>query len=73
MDIAMAGIAGAFAMALGTASVTVAVGIIAAGFRGGIWRVVAQAGALVWVMPVIEIAAGLLVVTLSGALLLRAL
>jgi ABC-type nickel/cobalt efflux system permease component RcnA len=73
MDIAMAGIAGAFAMALGTASVTVAVGIVAAGFRGGIWRAVAQAGALVWVMPVIEIAAGLFVVALSGALLLRAL
>ena len=73
MGIAMAGIAGAFAMALGTASVTVAVGVVAAGFRGGIWRAVAQAGALVWVMPVIEIAAGLFVVALSGALLLRAL
>jgi len=73
MDIAMAGIAGAFAMALGTASVTVAVGVMAAGFRGGIWRTLAQAGALVWVMPAIEIAAGLFVLMLSGTLLLRSL
>lgn len=73
MEIAMAGIAGAFAMALGTASVTVAVGIAASGFRGGLTRAIAQAGALVWMMPVIEIAAGLVVVALSGTLLLRAL
>jgi nickel/cobalt exporter len=73
MGIPMAGIAGAFAMALGTASVTVAVGIAASGFRGGIMRSIAQAGALVWVMPMIEVAAGIIVVGLSLALLLRAL
>ncbi|MBB3995237.1 ABC-type nickel/cobalt efflux system permease component RcnA [Sulfitobacter undariae] len=73
MGIPMAGIAGAFVMALGTASVTIAVGIAASGFRGGLMRFVAQAGALVWMMPVIEIAAGLVVVALSLTLLLRAL
>jgi ABC-type nickel/cobalt efflux system permease component RcnA len=73
MEIPMAGIAGAFAMALGTASVTVAVGIAATGFRGGVMRSVASIGALTWVMPMIEVAAGLIVVALSGALLLRAI
>jgi len=73
MGIPMAGVAGAFAMALGTAAVTVAVGVAAAGMRAGVLRSVAQIGALVWVMPVIEVMAGLVVVALSGALLLRAL
>lgn len=73
MGIPMAGIAGAFVMALGTASVTVAVGIAASGFRGGLMRAVAQVGALTWMMPVVEVAAGLVVVSLSGVLLLRAL
>lgn len=73
MGIAMAGVAGAFAMALGTASVTVAVGIVASGFRGGLMRSMAQASALSWIMPMLEIAAGLVVIALSGGLLLRAL
>jgi nickel/cobalt exporter len=73
MGIAMAGVAGAFAMALGTASVTVAVGIAASGFRGGIMRSVAQASALVWVMLMLEIAVGVVVVALSAGLLMRAL
>jgi ABC-type nickel/cobalt efflux system permease component RcnA len=73
MGIAMAGVAGAFAMALGTASVTVAVGIAASGFRGGIMRSVAQASALAWIMPMLEIAAGVVVIVLSAGLLLRAL
>ncbi len=73
MGIAMAGIAGAFAMALGTASVTVAVGIAASGFRGGLLRSVAGASALVWMVPVIEIVAGAVVVILSLGLLARAL
>lgn len=71
MGIPFAGIAGAFAMALGTASVTVAVGIAASGFRGGVMRSLASASALTWVMPMLEIAAGLVVVVLSGALLTR--
>jgi nickel/cobalt exporter len=73
MDIAMAGIAGAFAMAFGTALVTVAVGIAASGFRGGLMRGVAHAGALTWIMPMLEVAAGLIVVVLSTGLLMRAL
>ncbi|MEH6523072.1 nickel/cobalt transporter [Sulfitobacter sp.] len=73
MGIAMVGVAGAFAMALGTASVTVAVGIAASGFRGGIMRSVAQVSALAWIMPMLEIAAGVVVIVLSTGLLLRAL
>lgn len=73
MGIATAGIAGAFAMALGTASVTVAVGIAASGFRGALMRSIAGATKLLWMMPVIEIAAGLTVLALSGMLLLRAI
>lgn len=71
MGIAMAGIAGAFAMALGTASVTIAVGVAATGFRGGVMRSLASASALTWAMPMLEIAAGLVVVVLSSALLIR--
>jgi ABC-type nickel/cobalt efflux system permease component RcnA len=73
MGIAMAGIAGAFAMALGTASVTVAVGIAATGFRGGVLRSLATAGSLTWIMPVLEVTAGLIVVILSVVLLMRAI
>jgi ABC-type nickel/cobalt efflux system permease component RcnA len=73
MGIPVAGIFGALAMALGTASVTVAVGIAATGFRGGVMRSVASVGALTWVMPMLEVAAGLIVVALSVALLLRAI
>lgn len=71
MGIALAGVAGAFAMALGTASVTIAVGIAATGFRGGILRSLGSASALTWVMPMLEIAAGVVVVVLSGALVMR--
>ncbi|WP_299415628.1 hypothetical protein [uncultured Sulfitobacter sp.] len=73
MGIATAGIAGAFAMALGTASVTVAVGVAASGLRGGVLRAVANASALTWIMPMLEVVAGLVVVALSGGLLIRAL
>ncbi len=73
MGVAMAGVAGAFAMALGTASVTVAVGIAATGFRGGLMRSIASVGALAWIMPLLEVAAGCVVVALAIGLLVRAL
>jgi len=73
MGIPLAGIAGAFAMALGTASVTVSVGIAAAGFRGAMLQSLTQARLLVWIMPALEVAAGLTVLVLSGSLLFRAL
>lgn len=73
MGIPFAGVAGAFAMAIGTASVTISVGIAASGFRGGVLRSVANATALTWIMPVIEVAAGLVVIVLSMALVLRTL
>lgn len=73
MGIPLAGISGAFAMALGTASVTIAVGIAAVGFRGGMMRSLAGVSALTWVMPVLEVTAGLVVVVLSIGLLLRAI
>jgi nickel/cobalt transporter (NicO) family protein len=71
MGIPMAGIAGALMMALGTASVTVAVGIAATGFRGGVLRSLSSVAAFTWIMPMLEITAGLVVVALSTGLLLR--
>ncbi|AXI48018.1 hypothetical protein C1J03_19645 [Sulfitobacter sp. SK012] len=73
MGIAAAGIAGVFAMALGTGAVTVAVGLAASGFRGGILRGLAGAPALNWVIPVIEVVAGAGVLALSLGLLVRSI
>ncbi|SDD28183.1 nickel/cobalt transporter [Ruegeria marina] len=72
MGIAAAGIAGAFAMALGTASVTIGVGLASAGLRGGLlgaasaWRVADVT------LPMVELAAGLIVATIAGGLFLNA-
>lgn len=73
MGIPLIGIAGAFAMALGTASVTIAVGLAAIGFRGGLSGALAGSAVLARVMPLIEIAAGLSVALIALGLLLRAL
>ncbi|KEJ89710.1 nickel/cobalt transporter [Sulfitobacter donghicola] len=73
MGIPWAGISGALVMALGTASVTIAVGIAASGFRGGVLRSLAQAGTITWIMPMLEVTAGLVVIALSCALLIRVL
>jgi ABC-type nickel/cobalt efflux system permease component RcnA len=73
MGIGGAGIAGAFAMALGTAVVTLSVGLGALGLRGGLagaargWHVAGVA------LPMIELSAGLIVATIAGGLLLRAI
>lgn len=73
MGIALAGVAGAFAMALGTASVTIAVGLAALGLRGSALSFVAGAGRLRQVGPLLELAAGLLIALIATGLLLRSL
>lgn len=73
MGIPLAGIAGAFAMALGTAAVTIAVGLSAAGLRGGIAGSVAGLRSAAIVMPMVELLAGLLVAGVAMGLLMRSL
>ncbi|OIQ36607.1 MAG: hypothetical protein BM558_13685 [Roseobacter sp. MedPE-SW] len=73
MGIALAGIAGAFAMALGTALVTITVGLAALGLRGGALAVFARSGRAAQFVPVLEICAGFLVVLVASGLLLRSL
>ncbi|WP_170761637.1 nickel/cobalt transporter [Ruegeria lacuscaerulensis] len=73
MGIAMVGIAGAFAMALGTATVTTLVGWTSFGLRGGL-LVSASATRFASVLaPTIELVAGLLIAVIAGGLLLRAI
>jgi nickel/cobalt exporter len=71
MGIPGAGIAGAFAMALGTAVVTIGVGLGAVGLRGGMLQGIAGSRFATHVIPLIEVAAGVLVVMGAGTLLLR--
>ena len=73
MGIPLAGIAGAFAMALGTAVVTIGVGLGAVGLRGGLLQGVAGSGFATRVVPVVEVVGGLVVVLGAGSLLLRAI
>jgi nickel/cobalt exporter len=67
------GVAGTIAMALGTASVTIAVALAAVTLRRGVLAGLAQSPALARVQPMIEIAAGAVVAVLAGQLVLASL
>ena len=73
MGIAPAGIAGAFAMALGTATVTIAVGLAATSMRGSLLSAVSESGVAARIVPIVEVSAGLLIFAIAGGLLLQSL
>ena len=73
MGIPLMGIAGAIAMALGTAAVTVGVGLAAAGLRGGMLAGLGNSRMTALVVPTVELAAGLVVAIIATGLLTRAL
>lgn len=73
MGIMGVGIAGTFAMALGTALVTIAVGLAAGGLRGGVLAALSDPPALGHVVAGIEALAGAVIVLIASGLLLRAI
>ena len=73
MEIGGLGIAGAFAMAVGTALVTIAVGLLAGGLRGGLLAGVSGSPRFAQAAALVELLAGAAVVFLAGGLLLRAM
>lgn len=73
MGVFWVGVAGTIAMALGTASVTVAVAITAVTLRRGALAGWVEGGAIARAQPVIEIAVGALVAVIAGQLALAAL
>ena len=73
MGIAMVGIAGAFSMALGTATVTTMVGWTSCGLRGGLLASVSATRFASVLAPTIELVAGLIIAVFASSLLLRAL
>jgi nickel/cobalt transporter (NicO) family protein len=68
MGIALAGIAGVFVMGLGTASVTVAVALLAVWSREGALATLSE-GRLARALPIVEIAAGGLVIAVAAQML----
>ncbi|MEM9583476.1 MAG: hypothetical protein AAGA08_10215 [Pseudomonadota bacterium] len=72
MGLFWAGIAGAFAMALGTGAVTIAVGLASVSMRGGLMTSLSGSAALAWVVPAIEVLAGVLIAVVATGLFLRA-
>lgn len=73
MGIALVGIAGAFAMALGTALITIGVGLAATGLRGGVLAGAIGSARGTQIAAVVEVVAGGVVVAIAGGLLLRAI
>ncbi|WP_298849830.1 hypothetical protein [uncultured Ruegeria sp.] len=73
MGIAMVGIAGAFAMALGTATVTTLVGWTSLGLRGGLLASASATRFASVLAPTIELVAGLIITVIASGLLLRAI
>ena len=73
MGIGFIGIAGAFAMAVGTATITVLVGLAAGVLRNGVLAGVAGSSRALRVAASVELAAGAVVIFLAGGLLLRAI
>ncbi len=73
MGIAIVGIAGAFTMALGTATVTTLVGWTSFGLRGGLLASASATRFASVLAPTIELVAGLLIAVVASGLLLRTL
>ncbi|WP_425081418.1 nickel/cobalt transporter [Ruegeria arenilitoris] len=73
MGIAMVGIAGAFAMALGTAMVTTLVGWTSFGLRGGLLASASATRFASVLAPTIELVSGLTIAVIASGLLLRAI
>ncbi len=72
MGIGVLGVGGAFAMALGTAAITIAFGLGAGALRKGVLAGVVGSPRAATLAAVVEISAGGIVVVLAGGLLLRA-
>jgi ABC-type nickel/cobalt efflux system permease component RcnA len=64
-----AGISGVFAMALGTATVTIAVALLAAGAREGALAGLSESAVARRVLPALELTAGALILTAAAVLL----
>lgn len=73
MGIGGLGIWGAFAMAIGTALVTISVGLAAGGLRGGLLAGISGSPRFAQAAALLEIMAGLIVVLLASGLLLRSI